>query len=110
MDISLVANNQKVSHSFSTTFSSEGDALNSQEDSVSSDKYVINGPSSGDHLSGPHSKNKYEALYLNFGNEVHKQTLKDLQDYLDSSGEEEPLDLSIIQDWNGWIIGTTDVA
>ena len=110
-EIPLVENDHKVPHSKSTTFSSGGDTQNSQEDSVSSDKYVINGPSSGDHHQLPgYTEKRYEALYLNFGNEVHKQTLKDLQEFLDSCGEVEPLDLSIIQDWNGWVIGTTDVV
>ena len=97
---------QKVTHSISSTFSSGTGTQNSQEDSVPSNKYVVNGPSSGDHQS----TRKYEALYTTFGDEVHKQTLTDLHEYLDSSGETKPLDLSILQDWNGWVIGTTDVV
>ncbi len=100
---------QKVTHSSSTTFSSGTGTQNSQEDSVPSDKYVVNGPSSGDHQS-TRVVGKYEAMYATFGDEVHKETLKDLQEFLDSSGETKPMDLSILQDWNGWVIGTTDVV
>ena len=104
------ASDQNVPHSSSTTFSSGGGTQNSQEDSVlSSDKYVVNGPSSVDQHPS-FSEKKSEALYANFGDEVHKQTLRDLREFLDSSGEVEPLDLSVLQDWNGWVIGTTDTV
>lgn len=100
---------QSVSHSSSITFSlSNGGTQPSPNNSVSSDKYVINGPSSGEVKQ--QQQRKIEGIYLTFGNEVHKQTLKDLRDYLDSSGETEPLDLSIIQDWSGWVIGTSDIV
>lgn len=107
-------NDQSVSHSNSLSFSSStgggGGIQPSPNSSVSSDKYVINGPSSGDTKQQEKSRPKIEGIYITFGDEVHKQTLKDLRDYLDSSGEVEPLDLSIIQDWNGWVIGTSDIV
>ena len=107
-EIKARGDEQKVPHSDSVNFPVGEGTPSSQEDSVPSDRYVINGPSSAEQMEK--SENELKPLYTNFGDESHRQILKDLKEFLDSSGEMEPLDLSIIQDWNGWVIGSSDVV
>ena len=114
IELSFSLNNDpKVPHSNSVTFSSGEGTQNSQEGSMSTDRYVIHGPSPGDQLrmsDREERKKELKPFYKHFGDEAHKQTLKDLQEFLDSSGETDPVDLSILQEWDGWVIGSRDTV
>ena len=108
-ELTAFLSNSQLSHSESATFtcSSGGGTQNSDG---TTDQYVINGPSPGDPLGTLERRKDKKPLYKNFGSESHRQTLKELEEFLDTSNETEPLDLSKLLDWDGWMIGSRDVV
>ena len=84
----------KMTHSGSVTFSSS-----IQSTSDSTDRYVIHGPDRED-----------KAIYRDFGGEYHKQTMAEIEEFLDTSGEFEPADLNKLQDWEGWMIASDKIV
>ena len=50
------------------------------------------------------------SLYACFGGEKHRQILGTIQEFLESSGEFEPVDLSVLQDWDGWTIASGEIV
>ena len=50
------------------------------------------------------------ALYKEFGSKQHKLSLKKVQEFLESSEEMEPVDLKLLQDWDGWIVAVKEIV
>ena len=48
-------------------------------------------------------------LYKEFGSKQHKLNLERVHELLESSGEIEPMDLSMLRDWDGWMVATKDL-
>ena len=48
-------------------------------------------------------------LYKNFGSKDHKLNLNKVHEFLESCGEVEPVDLGVLQEWDGWIIAARDI-
>ena len=48
-------------------------------------------------------------LYTDFGDEIHKLNLKKVQEFLESCGETEPLDLSTLRHWDGWTMASREI-
>ena len=96
----------KLTHSESVTLTSPVERVRGG-DGGSTDQYVIHGPIPGE------TEQYYKLrkpIYEKFGDKSHHNTLKELADFLDSSEEREPVDLSILQDWDGWMIGSKTIA
>lgn len=49
------------------------------------------------------------ALYADYGSKQHKLNLERVQEFLESSGEVEPKDLSVLQDWDGWMVASREI-
>lgn len=75
----------------------------------STDQYVIHGPSSVDLLGIAEEFQHRKPLYDNYGGETHKETLRELKEFLDTADENEPMDLRMLQDWDGWVIGSKEI-
>lgn len=50
------------------------------------------------------------SIYAEYGDKQHKMNLRGVQEFLESSGEMEPVDLSVIQDWDGWVMATREIV
>ena len=48
-------------------------------------------------------------LYKEYGNKQHKLNLERVRVFLESSGEREPMDLSVLQDWDGWMVANREI-
>lgn len=48
-------------------------------------------------------------LYWEFGNKKHKSSLQQVKEFLKSSGENEPVDLDILLDWEGWMLASKEI-
>lgn len=48
-------------------------------------------------------------LYREYGSKEHKLNLERVVEFLKSSGEAEPMDLSILQDWDGWMVASREI-
>ncbi len=48
-------------------------------------------------------------LYWEFGNKQHKLSLQRVKQFLKSSGENEPVDLGILLDWEGWMLASKEI-
>lgn len=48
-------------------------------------------------------------LYWEFGDKQHKLNLQHVKEFLKSSGENEPVDLSVLLDWEGWMIAPKEI-
>lgn len=109
-----ITSHMKLTHSGSISLSptqttpTEGGGGGGGEDEAA-DRYVIHGPSSGETAISEEPKPR-KPLYDVFGSHSHHETLKELEEFLDSVGETEPVDLSILEDWDGWMIGSRDTA
>lgn len=100
----------KLSNSESVTFASSvergGGGKEGGREGGQTDQYVIHGPIPGE------TEQYYKLrkpIYEKFGDKSHHDTLKELTDFLNSSEEKEPVNLSILQDWDGWMIGSKAV-
>lgn len=93
-DLLSLGSPSKITHSGSVTFSSPEPTVDS------TDHYVVHGPSSVED----------KAIYKDFGGEYHKQTLTEIDEFLDTSGEMEPDDLSKLEDWEGWMIASNKIV
>ena len=60
-------------------------------------------------FSTQHTKGS-TTLYKEYGSEEHKLNLENVQEFLESSGEMEPVDLKLLQDWDGWIVAIRDIT
>lgn len=49
-------------------------------------------------------------LYEEYGSKQHKLNLERVHAFLESSGEVEPVDLSMLHDWDGWMIANREIA
>ncbi len=49
-------------------------------------------------------------LYKEFGSTQHKLNLKKVQEFLESSKEMNPVDLRLLQDWDGWIAAVREIV
>ena len=49
-------------------------------------------------------------MYNEFGDKQHQMNLKRVQQFLESSGEMAPEDLSILRDWDGWVLASKDIV
>lgn len=49
-------------------------------------------------------------LYEDYGSKQHKLNLERVHAFLESSGEIEPVDLSVLQDWDGWMIASREIT
>ena len=96
----------KLSNSESVTLGSPVDRTGGGRERGQTDQYVIHGPIPGE------AEQYYKLrkpIYEKFGDKSHHDTLKELTDFLSSSEEKEPVNLSILQDWDGWMIGSKTV-
>ena len=50
------------------------------------------------------------SIYAEYGDKQHKMNLRGVQELLESSGEMEPVDLGVIQEWDGWVMATRDIV
>lgn len=50
------------------------------------------------------------SIYAEYGDKQHKMNLRRVQEFLESSGEMEPVDLSVIQEWDGWVMATREIV
>ena len=48
-------------------------------------------------------------LYWEFGDMQHKLNLQRVKEFLKSSGENEPVDLNVLLDWEGWMLASKDI-
>lgn len=48
-------------------------------------------------------------LYKDYGNKQHKLNLERVHAFLESSKEMEPVDLRVLQDWDGWMVASRDI-
>lgn len=48
-------------------------------------------------------------LYWEFGDKQHILNLQRVKDFLKSSGENEPVDLNVLLDWEGWMLASKDI-
>ena len=48
-------------------------------------------------------------LYKDYGSKQHRLNLERVREFLESSGEQEPVDLSVLQDWDGWMIASREI-
>lgn len=48
-------------------------------------------------------------LYKDYGTEEHRLNLNKVQEFLESSGEMEPVDLLLLQEWDGWVVAVRDI-
>ena len=48
-------------------------------------------------------------MYVEYGKKEHKLNLQRVEEFLKSSGEVEPSDLSILHDWDGWVMASKDI-
>ena len=48
-------------------------------------------------------------LYDNYGSKQHQLNLERVKVFLESSGEIEPLDLSVLHDWDGWMVASREI-
>lgn len=48
-------------------------------------------------------------LYKDYGNKQHKLNLESVHEFLESSGEIEPADLSVLQEWDGWMVASREI-
>lgn len=48
-------------------------------------------------------------LYWEFGSQQHKFSLQRVKEFLKSSGENEPVDLGILLDWEGWMLASKEI-
>lgn len=49
-------------------------------------------------------------LYKEFGSKQHRLNLERVFEFLESSGETEPADLSVLHDWDGWMVASKDIV
>lgn len=79
---------------------------------IQANGYVINGPSPmvQEHEQDLTNSDVVTSLYACFGGEKHRQILGTIQEFLESSGEFEPVDLSILHDWDGWTIASSEIV
>ncbi len=49
-------------------------------------------------------------LYSDFGNESHRLSLRKVKQFLESSGETEPVDLSNLREWDGWTLASREIV
>ena len=50
------------------------------------------------------------ALYKEFGSTEHKDNLKKVCEFLESTNEKNPVDLRLLQDWDGWIVAVREIV
>ena len=50
------------------------------------------------------------SLYEDYGDEQHKLNLKHVMKFLESCNETAPVDLGILQDWDGWSLSTKELV
>ena len=103
-DITHVNFTKMLSHS--ETFDSGTVTINPN---TLTDQYVIHGPSSVDLLGIAEKSKTWKPLYNTFGGETHHETLRELREFLDTADETEPVDLNVLQDWDGWVIGSKNI-
>lgn len=48
-------------------------------------------------------------LYWEFGDKQHKLNLQRVKEFLKSSGENEPVDLRVLLDWEGWMLASKEI-
>ena len=48
-------------------------------------------------------------LYEDYGSKQHRLNLERVHTFLESSGEMEPADLNLLQDWDGWMVASRDI-
>ena len=49
-------------------------------------------------------------LYKEYGSKQHRLNLERVNEFLESSGESEPMNLSELQDWDGWMLASKDLV
>ena len=50
------------------------------------------------------------SLYEDYGDEQHKLNLKHVLKFLESCHESRPLELSVLQEWDGWTLASKEIA
>ena len=50
------------------------------------------------------------SIYTGNRDKQHTLNLKRVQEFLESSGEMEPVDLSLIRDWDGWVMASREIV
>lgn len=48
-------------------------------------------------------------MYKEYGSKQHKLNLERVHTFLESSGETEAVDLSVLQDWDGWMVASREI-
>ena len=51
-----------------------------------------------------------QSVYEIFGDKKHKKSLRLIQEFLESTGEHEPADLTVLQEWDGWAVASRDIV
>lgn len=49
-------------------------------------------------------------LYKSYGSKQHRLNLERVHEFLESTGELEPQDLTVLQDWDGWMTASRDIV
>ena len=57
----------------------------------------------------PHD-DQLETVYERFGDETHRRSLHKVHEFLESTGEHKPVDMTVLHDWDGWTIASRDVV
>ena len=60
-------------------------------------------------LANEQFKNGCPDLYHSFGDTRHQANFEKVLNFLSSTGEEKPVDLSVLQDWDGWSLTNKDL-
>jgi hypothetical protein len=62
------------------------------------------------HYEGSNFQRADTILYKNFGSKEHRLNLQRVQAFLESSGEMEAADLSVLQEWDGWMVANREIV
>ena len=57
----------------------------------------------------PADQQRINKMYREYGSKEHKLNLERVFEFLKSSGETEPADLSVLLDWDGWMVASRDI-
>lgn len=59
---------------------------------------------------GPSFEPQDLSVYERFGDDRHRKSLRKIQEFLESTGENEPVDLTVLREWDGWMVASRDVV
>ena len=77
--------------------------------STTNDRESVELTSPLEETDSPHD-DQLETVYERFGDETHRRSLHKVRELLESTGEHKPVDMTVLQDWDGWTIASRDVV